>query len=178
MIWSVALDLVVAALLVATIGFAIRLNNRLTALRADREQLLELIAGLQRATRQAEEAVRGLKLSAAETGRDLQSAIDGAGSLRDDLAFLIERGGTVADRIEGVVRARPEPRPAPTSRAVTPSAEPGRPRSPPRDIQHETGVRKEPVLGTARPAPADAPPGPAPLSRAERELQRALEGRR
>jgi chromosome segregation ATPase len=175
MLWTLVPDLVLAALLVATIVFAARLNNRLVVLRADRDRLHELIAGLQQATRAAEEGVRGLKLSAAESGRDLQNAVDRAGALRDDLAFLVERGSALADRLEAATRGRPEPaaraETAPARVERPPMTQPG---APPPDLRQ----RREPSIDPARAAEPAEPNVATPQSRSERELQRLLEGRR
>jgi hypothetical protein len=165
--WTLGMDSVVAVLLIATIWFAVRLNGRLLALRGDRDRLLELIGGLQRATRAAEEAVRGLKLSAAESGRDLQTALDRASALRDDLTFLVERGSALADRLEAGSRPKPEPA-ARTEPPPRPAAAPPAAVSP--------LLRREPTIDPAR--AAEPEPARAPPSRSERELQRLLDGRR
>jgi hypothetical protein len=159
MIWSLVSDAVVAVLLIVTIAYAIRLNNRLANLRADRDRLIEMIAGLQQATTAAEEAVRGLKLSAAETGQDLQAALDRADAMRKDLAFLLERGELTASRLEAAGKPR--------------AAEPAPQRPPPPGPSPDPRARREPTLDPAR--IVEPPPGP---SRSERELQRLLEGRR
>jgi hypothetical protein len=180
------MDAVVAALLVATIGFAVRLNNRLLVLRADQDRLQELIAGLQRATRQAEDAVRGLKLSAAESGQALHDATERAGTLRDDLAFLVERGGTLADRLEAATRPRADPaaiarEPAPVFRPEAPVEPPPSPAAPPRPRLAdgpEPGGRREPTIDTPRPVEPPATSERAAPSRSERELQRLLDGKR
>lgn len=98
---SLLLDLLVAILLVVTIGYALVLNRRLKGLKDHKAELDALAASFAMATGRAEESVGRLKSSVA----DLQSASERAQSLRDDLAFLVERGGTAADRLEDLVRA-------------------------------------------------------------------------
>lgn len=109
MVWSLLMDGIVACLLVATIVFCLRLNARLSVLRDNRAELMELIQGLQRATLHAEEAVGGLRLSTGDAGRQLQDAIDRAQGLKGDLAFLIDRASGVADRLETAIKSPREP---------------------------------------------------------------------
>jgi len=183
MIWPLILDVVVAALLVVTIIYAARLNNRLAVLRDDRDRLRELIGGLQNATRQAEDAVRALKLGAAESGQDLQEKMDRCQAMRADLAFLLDRGDKAADRLEASVR-----QPSPSREPKRVLDEPPPPRAP---ISEEPGrsrlsqlLRQASAPDAAPPPPsaplavADEPPAPLPKSRSERDLLRALGTRR
>ncbi len=119
MTFSLALDLVVAVLLVVTITYAVALNRRLGALRRDKSELENVAASFGEATLRAGKSIAKLKTTAEE----LQERIEKAQSLRDDLVFLIERGGQAADRLEEIVRAaRKEgdigPRPAPVPEAA------------------------------------------------------------
>ena len=114
MTFSLALELVVAVLLVVTIAYAVVLNRRLGALRSDKSELENVAASFGEATLRAGESITKLKT----TADGLQERIEKAQSLRDDLVFLIERSGQAADRLEETVRAaRKEgdigPRPVP-----------------------------------------------------------------
>ena len=97
---SLMLDLLLAVLLVITIGYAMSLNKRLGMLRQDKEDLEKLASTFANATLRAEEGVGKLK----NTAEQLQQRVDKAQSLRDDLVFLIDRGGSAADRLEDTVR--------------------------------------------------------------------------
>src|ERR1700720_2186453 len=108
MLWPMLLDLVVAALLVATIVYAVRLNGRLSVLREDRAQLQEMIKGLQKATAQAEEAVGGLRLGAADAGRALHEVVERAQGLKADLMFITEKADGAADRLEAALKMQRE----------------------------------------------------------------------
>ncbi len=101
MTFSLALDLVVAVLLVVTIAYAVALNRRLGALRRDKAELENVAASFGEATLRAGASINTLKTTADE----LQERIEKAQSLRDDLVFLVERGGQAADRLEETVRA-------------------------------------------------------------------------
>ena len=124
--FRVLLDLVIALLLIATIGYAITLNNRLTALRRNRDQMAKIIASFNEATVRAESSIPKLRRAADEAGGGLQERVEKAQSLRDDLAFMIERADTMANRLENVVRsARTEVRTpqAPSQGAPSPRSQ-------------------------------------------------------
>ncbi len=147
-------DAVVALLLVTTISYAAVLNRRLGVLRGDRAKLEELIQGLTAAAQRAESGIAGLREAAEDVGRSLEKKIDQGKSLRDDLSYMLERGGGIADRLEGTIRAR-------------------------RDDGAEPQERKREgrLDFPSRTEPRAAVDGPAAPSRAERELLRALSTR-
>lgn len=116
---SLGADLVVAVLLIATIGYAAVLNRRLTAVRNDRDKFEKVIRELAVSSQRAESAVAGLRLAADELGKRLDKKVEEGRALGDDLAYMIERGGSVADKLAAQIRAgrdavkpdlRPEPR--------------------------------------------------------------------
>ncbi len=198
-IWPLLLDLLVASLLIATIVYAVRLNKRLAVLRDDRAQLQDMIKGLQKATEQADEAVGGLRLSAADAGRSLHDVVERAQSLKSDLMFITEKADGAADRLEAVLKAQREAPVAPAP-AAAPQAPPVERRRQPRvDVDgvaadakgaqsRLSSLLKQAEAQQAAPPRPAAPPPPAaaaveeperaPQSRAERDLLRALEGRR
>ncbi|MGB0671704.1 MAG: DUF6468 domain-containing protein, partial [Rhodospirillales bacterium] len=98
--FSLILDLFVAVLLVVTIGYAVVLNRKLSAIRRDRAELETVAANFAQATLRAEESIRKLKASA----DGLQGQVNKAESLREDLSFLVSRGGQAADRLEDTIR--------------------------------------------------------------------------
>jgi len=123
--WKIILDLLVSVLLVATIGYAVMLNQRLTQLRKNRDDLSKIIVSFNEATVRAESSIPKLRKAAEDAGQSLQERVEKAQSLRDDLAFMIERADTMANRLENAVRsARTEvkgaaPVPPPAPRAQT-----------------------------------------------------------
>lgn len=157
-------DAVVALLLIATISYAAVLNARLGVLRNDRAKLEELVNGLTVAAQRAEAGITGLKEASEDNGQRLAKRIEEAQTLRDDLTYLVERGGGLADRLEGIIRARRD--------GAKPEA-PERKREPKLDPPQ----RVEPRLGAAGAADDGATPRGLAPSRAERELLRALTGR-
>ena len=118
--WKIFLDLVVSILLIATIGYAVMLNQRLTQLRKNRDDLAKIIVSFNEATVRAESSIPKLRKAAEDAGMSLQERVEKAQSLRDDLAFMIERADTMANRLENGVRsARTEVRPSPAAAKET-----------------------------------------------------------
>ncbi|MBR9973209.1 DUF6468 domain-containing protein [Magnetospirillum sulfuroxidans] len=124
--WKIILDLLVSVLLVATIGYAVMLNQRLTQLRRNRDDLAKIIVSFNEATVRAESSIPKLRKAADDAGQSLQDRVEKAQSLRDDLAFMIERADTMANRLENAVRSArtevkggPAPAPPPAPRAQT-----------------------------------------------------------
>ncbi len=197
-------DAVVALLLVATIGYSAVLNRRLAGVRGERDKFDNVIRELTKASQRAENAVATLRTAADELGRRLDKKIDEGRALGDDLAYMTERGGSIADKLEAQIRAardglkpdlrretriapRPEIReehrvePAVRRPAQPVPAPPAQPLQPARPPSFEAGLRRKPKLPEAFvPASAlESAPEPAGMaSRAERELLRALARRR
>lgn len=99
--YSLILDFLVAILLVITIAFALVLNKRLGKLRGDRKAFEKLAETFGASTSRAEEGISALH----QTTNVLQERLDKAQALKDDLAFMIERGDRTADKLERLVRA-------------------------------------------------------------------------
>ena len=156
MTMTVAADGVVSFLLLITIYYCFVLSRRLHALRADKAELRVLVEKLAAASRDAALGIGGLKSAAADIGVELDGRLRDAQSLRDDLAYMLERGGAVADLLEGAVRAR---RDEPNLDAVR-----ARAAEKPRPAPERREVKPAPGRGAGVP------------SRAERDLQRALGG--
>ncbi len=169
---SLMLDILVAVLLVVTIGYAVVLNKRLSSLRKDKDELARLAQGFVETTAKAEMGIGELR-SMTEI---LQERISRAESLRDDLVFLMERGNSAADRLEGVVRdARDQAGGAPVSASAKPKVPQPSPKSSPETVREPGDVRDE-ESKTREPLTADPAERPAPdaVSEAERELLKAL----
>jgi len=100
-----ALDILLIVLLVATLFHAIRLERALGVLKRDRAVLEELVATFNDSTRQAETGIERLRAAADGAGRQVGRQIDAAKALKDDIAFLGERGERLADRLDTLIRA-------------------------------------------------------------------------
>lgn len=95
------LDIIIAVLLVLTITYAVRLNQRLGQLRGDKNELMELAKTFAEATTKAEAGIQQLKISSDA----LRDEVKKAEALRDDLTYLIDRGGRSADEMVASVRS-------------------------------------------------------------------------
>jgi hypothetical protein len=102
---QLALEVALLLLLGATLFHAVRLERALGVLKRDRAVLEELVAGFNDSTRQAEAGVERLRGAADGAGRQIARQIEQAQRLRDDLAFLSERGEKLAERLEAGVRS-------------------------------------------------------------------------
>ncbi|MDP2696674.1 DUF6468 domain-containing protein [Thalassospira sp.] len=94
------LDLLMIVLLIATIIYAVILNRRLGAFRRNREDMEQFLAAFNAATERAESSIRGLKEMAGQTGDRLREDIERASALNEDLSFMIDRGESIAGRLE------------------------------------------------------------------------------
>jgi hypothetical protein len=126
---GMAIEIVVAALLVLTIAYCTVLNRRLTRLRADEEVLRATIAELITATEIAERAILGLKATASECEKSLGGRLVKAEAMIVDLDRQMVAGSEIVRRIGAIVGAAGSPLaaaagPAPAPAAAEPKAEP------------------------------------------------------
>ncbi|MAK60509.1 MAG: hypothetical protein CMK09_05995 [Ponticaulis sp.] len=87
--YGLMVEIGLALLLVLAIVYCWRLDQRLNSLRKGNDGMIEAARELAETIAQAEAAVQGLRQTAAETGRELQSKIDEARSISNSLP----RGG-------------------------------------------------------------------------------------
>ncbi|HVB67950.1 MAG TPA: DUF6468 domain-containing protein [Acetobacteraceae bacterium] len=106
------LELVLVGLLATTLVHAIRLERALGVLKRDRAALEELVAGFNNSTQQAESGIIRLREAADGAGRHLVRQIEQVRRVEGDLAFLIERGDVLADRLDPLIRAARQAAPA------------------------------------------------------------------
>jgi len=173
------LEGVLVLLLATTLFHAVRLERALGVLKRDRAVLEDLVAGFNDSTRAAEAGVERLRASTDGAGRQIARQIEQAQRLKDDLAFLSERGERLAERLEGAVRSA---RMAGDQSAMTTMAAPAA------NIPHFAPASRHVA---SRPV-ASAPPEPVTMaaladgeapgmklrSEAERDLLRALRAAR
>ena len=105
MTYAFFLDALIAILLVATIVWCVLLNRRLAGLRRHQSELAGLIAELNMATERAEAGIAELKHNAEAAGATLQSSIERAQRLNDDLTYLSERSSRLVDRLDHSTRS-------------------------------------------------------------------------
>ena len=121
---GMAIETLVAVLLMLTIGYCILLNKRLTRLKADEHSLKAVIAELITATEIAERAIGGLKLAVRDVNENLGSQLAAATQMSDQLHRQLGEADNVVRRLSKItIAARPLTHPEPVATSVaTPSA--------------------------------------------------------
>jgi hypothetical protein len=99
------IDVVVIALLGATIFYALRLERRLANMRSAQAALGDVIRELNSSAARAEASIQGLKAAAVSSGQTLDDKIKRARALNDELALLLQSGERLGQRLES---ARPQ----------------------------------------------------------------------
>lgn len=94
---ALTLEGVLALMLAACLYFFWRLDRKLAALRSGQDGIRAAAAELVQATTAAEAAVRSLRTTALETGRDLQARINDARATADRLGLGAGRMRSTAD---------------------------------------------------------------------------------
>jgi hypothetical protein len=110
--FGLAIESLVAVLLVLTIGYCMLLNKRLKRLRADEQSLKATIGELITATEIAERAIGGLKHTVRDVNDNLGGQIVSASELSRQLAKQLTEGDAVMRRLSRIALAA---RPAPAS---------------------------------------------------------------
>jgi prophage DNA circulation protein len=174
MTYDTALNLLVIALLIPTIVYAVILNRRLSALRKSRDELAKVVANFNDATLRAEAGIPKLKKATNEASMALKDRVEKAQSLRDDLAFMIERAEEMAGKLESSVRvARSEA----SFGAAAPAAPPSAPPASTLAGGIRPGFTAEPAAPVRSAAKPQAPAA-APFEDAAADLRNALNAAR
>jgi chromosome segregation ATPase len=105
---GVAIESLVAILLLLTIGYCALLNTRLKRLKADEQSLKATIAELITATEIAERAIGGLKHTVRDVNQNLGSQLTSAEQLTEQLKRQLMEGDAVIRRLSKIaLAARP-----------------------------------------------------------------------
>lgn len=96
------LDVVIIALLGATIFYAIRLSRHLDVFRSNRGDMERLIRELSMQITRAQEGVSSLDSAAKESGDELRDLVNKSRALSEELALMNEAGNSLAERLEGL----------------------------------------------------------------------------
>ena len=97
--WLNLIDGILIILLVATICCAMTLSRRLSSLRSDKKNLEKLIGEFHDISEKADKSLTGIRATAEEVSRELAEANAKSRSMRDELAFLVERADRLAEKI-------------------------------------------------------------------------------
>src|SRR5580698_10133312 len=96
---GVAIESLVAILLMLTIGYCMLLNRRLKRLKADEHSLKATIGELITATEIAERAIVGLKHTVRDVNENLGSQLDAASEMSIDLKKHLAEGDNLIRRL-------------------------------------------------------------------------------
>jgi hypothetical protein len=108
--FGVAIESLVAILLMLTIGYCMLLNTRLKRLKADEHSLKATIAELITATEIAERAIGGLKHTVRDVNENLGNQLTSASQMSLQLKKQLAEGDNVLRRLSKIaVAARPAP---------------------------------------------------------------------
>ncbi len=100
---SLALDILIAGLLVVTIGYSGVLYRRLAHLRRSNSEMNRLVRKFSHSIERAQLGLLSLKSTGAELSSTLQERTDAARLAGDDLGILTDAGNHLADRLDGLV---------------------------------------------------------------------------
>src|SRR4030088_372940 len=113
--FGIAIESLVAILLLLTIGYCILLNARLKRLKADEHSLKATIGELITATEIAERAIGGLKHTVRDVNENLGNQLTSASQLSQQLKYQLAEGD---NGIRGLPRTETAARPAQTAAAA------------------------------------------------------------
>ena len=117
---GIAIESLVAVLLILTIGYCMLLNKRLKRLKADEHSLKATIGELITATEIAERAIGGLKHTVRDVNENLGAQLASAEEMSQQLKKQIAEGEGVFRRLSKIaIAARPSIPPAPEAPGIT-----------------------------------------------------------
>ena len=120
-VMGIAIESLVALLLLLTIGYCILLNKRLQRLKADEHSLKATIGELITATEIAERAIGGLKHTVRDVNEHLGSQLTAATQMSAHLKSQLAEGDAVIRRLAKIAIAA---RPSSEQREEAPAEEP------------------------------------------------------
>ncbi|MET0705600.1 MAG: DUF6468 domain-containing protein [Tardiphaga sp.] len=103
--FGIAIESLVAVLLVLTIAYCMLLNSRLKRLKADEQSLKATIGELITVTEIAERAIGGLKHTVRDVNENLGSQISAATALADQLKAQLAESDNVLRRLSRIAAA-------------------------------------------------------------------------
>jgi len=118
-LFGIAIESLVAILLMLTIGYCILLNGRLKRLKADEHSLKATIAELITATEIAERAIGGLKLTVRDVNENLGNQLTQASQMSLELKKQLLEGDNVIRRLSKIAIAARPSEPEPTGSSVS-----------------------------------------------------------
>jgi hypothetical protein len=119
-LFGIAIESLVAILLMLTIGYCMLLNSRLKRLKADEHSLKATIAELITATEIAERAIGGLKHTVRDVNVNLGNQLTSAADMSLQLKKQLAEGDNIIRRLSRIaIAARPASGPEPGAPRVS-----------------------------------------------------------
>lgn len=106
---NLLMNILMAGLLAVTISYCWMLNRRIKILQDSKSELAQLLKHFDDSTQRASESIIALQTASKKIGESIQTRVDKANYLLDDLAFMLEKGGKLVSQLEAsaaVNRAR------------------------------------------------------------------------
>jgi Domain of unknown function (DUF6468) len=117
---GIAIETLVAILLMLTIGYCMLLNTRLKRLKADEHSLKATIGELITATEIAERAIGGLKHTVRDVNENLGNQLTSAAQMSQQLKMQLAESENVFRRLSKIaIAARPSPEPEPAAPKIS-----------------------------------------------------------
>lgn len=99
-ILNLLVNIIMAVLLAVTISYCWMLNRRIQILQDSKSELSQLLKHFDESTKRASESIVALQTTSKKIGENIQARIDKANYLIDDLAFMLEKGAKLSDKLE------------------------------------------------------------------------------
>lgn len=104
---SLLIDGIVISLLIVTIAYCWKLNNKILELKNSKQDLLGLVKTFDNAIAKTHRNISELKAMSSSSTAELQSYLQKANELVGDLSFMTETATKLADRLErGILDSR------------------------------------------------------------------------
>ncbi len=97
---NLLVDVVIIALLVVTIAYCWVLNRRIRILQDSKGELAQLLKHFDESTQRASESIIALQSASKKIGETIQSRVEKATFMLDDLGFMIEKAAKVSQQME------------------------------------------------------------------------------
>lgn len=161
---SLLMDGLMAALLMATMVYCLRLNKRIQVLQDSKSELAKIIREFDESTQRATQSISDIHAATTRLSENIQHKIDKANFLANDLEYMIEKGNKLAGKPD-TSPMRAAPAAAPIAEAFTSAG-----RSAPKSTAFLLPDEPAPAAGAAFTSGRVR-------SRAEQEIMSALSGK-
>ncbi len=100
-------DVMVAVILIISIGYSIKLNKRIRILQDSKSELAALIKKFDESTEAATVGINEIHKASKVINDHINAKVEKANYIADDLAFMIEKGSKITEKIKSVAEPAP-----------------------------------------------------------------------